>query len=89
MAYIIEVKVKKKAVGSVSGPTSQLRVILTKVWKMEKRIRGMEHAVTLVTVRCDARFITETMREITESMFDTCKKKKKEKEKRLEEHVSG
>lgn len=31
LAYIIEVKVKKKAVGSVSGPTSQLRVILTKV----------------------------------------------------------
>lgn len=30
-AYIIEVKVKKKAVGSVSGPSSQLRVILTKV----------------------------------------------------------
>lgn len=36
----------------------------------------MEHAVTLVTVRCDARFITETMREISESMFDTCKKKR-------------
>lgn len=37
----------------------------------------MEHAVTFVTVRCDARFITETIREITESMFDTCKKKGK------------
>lgn len=86
LAYIIEVKVKKKAVGSVSGPTSQLRVILTKVWKMEKRIRAMEHAVTFVTVRCDARFITETIREIIESTFDTCKEKKG---KRLEEHVSG
>lgn len=37
----------------------------------------MEHAVTFVTVRCDARFITETMREITESTFDTREKKRK------------
>lgn len=37
----------------------------------------MERAVTFVTVRCDARFITETMREITESTFDTREKKRK------------